>query len=84
MALYDVVNKETGEKKVVECLSMTSNSGMKTTPSGSATGQGGASNLGAKSGVGEWKTNLANKHSGWKHILDKVKNTPKSNAKDLY
>ena len=44
--------------------------------------EGCAGNLGEFGG--EWKSKLANKHSGWKHILDKVKNTPKSQAKDLY
>jgi len=38
----------------------------------------------SKDGVGEWKTKLANKHDGWKHILNKVRDTPKSRAQDLY
>ena len=33
--------------------------------------------------VGSWKTKLANNHSGWKHILDKVKTAPKSQSKGL-
>ena len=80
MARHDVINKETGETKIISVLLMKSNSGTLTTPSNDWS-HGCASGV---EEVGSWKTKLANNHSGWKHILDKVKASPKSQAKDLY
>ena len=34
--------------------------------------------------VGEWKDKLINKNPGWKTVLDRVKNAPKSRAQNLY
>ena len=83
MAIYQVIHKETGETQVVECSVHEIMDWYAANPEWERDwSQGGASI--SKGGVGEWKTQLANKHSGWKHILDKVKNTPKSQAKDVY
>ena len=83
MAFYPVINTETGETKVIECSVHEITEWYESNPEWERDwSQGGATV--AKNGTGEWKTKLANKHSGWKHVLDKVKNAPKSNAKDLY
>ena len=83
MALYDVINTETGETKVVEMSIHDIQQWYLDNPEWTRDwSQGCAANLGEFGG--EWKSKLANKNPGWKHILDKVKNTPKSNAKDLY
>lgn len=83
MAQYDVVNKETGETKVIEVSVHEITQWYQDNPDWVRDwSQGCASSLGEFGG--EWKSKLANKNPGWKHILDKVKNTPKSQAKDLY
>ena len=82
MALYDVIHKETGEKKLIKVSVHEIEQWYADNPDWQRDwSEGCASGV---SEVGSWKTKLANNHSGWKHILDKVKNTPKSRAKDLY
>lgn len=82
MALYDVIHKETGETKQVQCSVHDISEWYEDNPDWERDwSQGCAMSV---SEVGSWKTKLANNHSGWKHIMDKVKNTPKSKAKDLY
>ena len=83
MASYHVINRETGETQVVTCSVHDIMDWYEANPGWERDWSAGGATV-SKSGIGEWKTNLANKHSGWKHILDKVKNSPKSNAKDLY
>ena len=34
--------------------------------------------------VGEWKTRLANKNPGWKHVLDKAAKLAPHNKSELY
>ena len=83
MASYHVINRETGEKKVIDVSVHDIQQWYAANPDWERDwSEGGAGNLGEL--VRKLKTKLANKHSGWKHILDKVKNSPKSNAKDLY
>ncbi|QIN96804.1 hypothetical protein [Synechococcus phage S-N03] len=83
MAYYPIIHKETGEQKVIECSVHDIIEWYENNPEWERDWSQGGATI-AKNGVGEWKTQLANKHSGWKHILDKVKNTPKSQAKDVY
>ena len=81
MAKYDVINTETGETKVIDVSVHEITQWYEDNPEWKRDWSQGCA---MSTDVGEWKTQLANKHSGWKHILDKVKNTPKSRAKDLY
>jgi len=81
MALYDVIHKETGETKVVECSVHDIQQWYEENPDWKRDWSQGCA---MAADVGEWKTKLVNKNPGWKTILDKVKNTPKSQAKDLY
>ena len=83
MALYPVIHKETGEKKDIYVPIDEIDQWYADNPDWKRDwSEGCATSLGEFGG--EWKTKLANKNPGWKHILDKVKNTPKSQAKDLY
>lgn len=81
MPLYDVINKETGETKQIKVSVHEISQWYEDNPEWQRDWSQGCA---MPAEGGEWKTKLANKHSGWKHILDKVKNTPKSRAKDLY
>lgn len=82
MALYDVKHTETGETKVISVPVDEIQQWYIDNPEWQRDwSQGCASGV---EEVGSWKTKLANNHSGWKHILDKVKTAPKSQAKDLY
>jgi len=83
MAVYDVINTETGETKQIDVSVHDIEQWYLDNPEWKRDwSQGCASGIGEFSG--EWKSKLANKNPGWKTILDKVKNTPKSQAKDLY
>ena len=82
MARYDVINKETGETKVISVPVDEIQQWYVDNPEWQRDWSQGCA-MGVEE-VGSWKTKLANNHSGWKHIMDKVKNTPKSKAKDLY
>ena len=83
MTSYHVIKPETGETQIVECLFTTSWIGMKTIQGGNVTGLMVPLVLPVKE-EGDWKSKLANKHSGWKEVLDGVKKAPGSNVKDLY
>jgi hypothetical protein len=83
MATYHVINRETGETQTVECSVHDIMDWYEANPGWERDWSHGGASV-AKGGVGEWKTQLANKHSGWKHIMDKVKKTPGSQAKDVY
>ena len=81
MALFPITNPETGEKKSINVSvhDITqwyedNKPWVRDWSEGCAT----------PAGEGEWKSKLVNKHAGWKTVLDKVKNAPGSNAKDLY
>ena len=82
MARYDVINKETGETKIISVPVDEIQQWYIDNPEWQRDWSQGCA-MGVEE-VGSWKTKLANNHSGWKHIMDKVKNTPKSQAKDLY
>lgn len=81
MPLYDVINKETGETKQIKVSVHAIDQWYSENPDWQRDWSHGCAGTAE---CGEWKTKLASKHSGWKHILDKVKNTHKSQAKDLY
>ena len=84
MALYDVVHKETGEKKQITCSVHEITQWYEDNHDWHRDWSEGCAMAVADTSLGNWKSRLASKNPGWKHVLDKVKNTPKSNAKDLY
>ena len=83
MAYYDVVHKETGEQKEIKCSVHEIEQWYKDNPEWTRDwSKGVATGIGEFGG--EWKSKLVNKKPGWKTVLDRVKNTPKSQARDLY
>jgi hypothetical protein len=84
MAIYPVVHKETGETKVVQMSVTEIDQWYKDNPDWHRDWSEGCAGPIGDFALGEWKSRVANKNPGWKSILDKVKNTPKSQARDLY
>lgn len=83
MATYPVQNKNTGEQKEVEMSVHDWDQWKEDNPDWfrfftpeNAPGCG--------LEVGEWKDKLIKNKPGWKHVLDKVKQAPGSNIKNLY
>ena len=83
MAVYDVIHKETGETKQVECSVHDITQWYEDNPEWQRDWSAGCASSVGEFG-GEWKSKLVNKQPGWGTILDRVKNTPKAKAKDLY
>jgi len=83
MATYPVVNKETGEQKEVS-MSVTDWDQWKEDNPDWIRDWSDPSTCPSPGEVGEWKDKLINKNPGWKTVLDRVKNTPKSQARNLY
>ena len=84
MASYPIINKETGERKTISMSVHDIDQWYKDNPEWHRDWSQGCAGPIGEMALGEWKSKVANKHPGWKHILDKVKNTPKSQARDLY
>ena len=83
MATYPIVNKETGEQKEVS-MSVNDWDQWKEENPDWIRDWSDPSTCPSPGEVGEWKDKLINKNPGWKTVLDKVKNTPKSRAQNLY
>jgi hypothetical protein len=83
MATYPVVNKETGEQKEVS-MSVTDWDQWKEDNPDWIRDWSDPSTCPSPGEVGEWKDKLINRNPGWKTVLDRVKNTPKSQARNLY
>ena len=83
MAVYPVINKETGEQKEVEMSVLDWDQWKEDNPewirdwSDPSTCPGNAE-------VGEWKDKLIKSRPGWKEVLDKVKKAPGANIKNPY
>jgi hypothetical protein len=69
MAIYPIVNKETGEKKVVEMSVHDITQWYKDNPEWQRDWSEGCASPGE---VGEWKDRLVNKNPGWGEILKKA------------
>ena len=83
MPTYPVKHLETGEEKE---LRMTMQEYMKwkeENPLWDKNWQAGVGGGGVEC-VGEWKTRTANKHPGWKHVLDKAAKLAPQNKSQLY
>ena len=70
MATYPVVNKLTGEQKEVKMSVTEWDQWKKDNPDWDRDWSDPSTCPGSGE-VGEWRDKLENKHSGWKHILDK-------------
>jgi hypothetical protein len=69
MAIYPIVNKETGEKKVVEMSVHDITQWYKDNPDWQRDWSEGCASPGE---IGEWKDRLVNKNPGWGEILKKA------------
>ena len=83
MATYPIIHKETGEQKEVS-MSVTDWDQWKEDNPDWIRDWSDPSTCPSPGEVGEWKDKLINKNPGWKTVLDRVKNTPKSQARNLY
>ena len=74
MAKFDVINKETGEAKVIDVSVHEIQQWYKDNPDWERDWSEGAGNI--IGDVGEWKTTNVKKNPGWKDVLDKVRKVP--------
>lgn len=80
MAIYPIIHKETGEKKVVEMSVNDIMQWYKDNPEWIRDWSEGCATPGE---VGEWRNKLISKHPSWNEVLDKASKAPKSNVKKL-
>lgn len=78
MAIYPIVNKETGEKKVIEMSVHEIMDWYKANPDWIRDWSQGSATPGE---VGDWQNKLVSKHPGWNEVLKKAGSTPGSNVK---
>ena len=80
MAQYDVINKSTGETKVIECSVHDIMQWYESNPEWTRDWSYGTA---AAAEVGEWKDKLIKKHAGWNDILGKAGEQPGSRVKKI-
>jgi len=80
MAIYPIVNKTTGEKKVIEMSVNEITQWYKDNPEWSRDWSEGCASIGE---VGEWKNKLISKHPSWNQVLDKAGKMPGSTVKKI-
>jgi len=78
MAIYPVINKETGEKRIVEMSVHDIMQWYKDNPEWSRDWSEGCATPGE---VGDWQNKLISKNPGWNDVLRKVSKVPGSNVK---
>ena len=81
VATYPVINPETGEKKEVK---MSVHEITQWYEDNKPWTRDWSEGCCGQANEGEWKSKLVNKHPGWKRVLDKVKEHPKSLVRDAY
>jgi hypothetical protein len=75
MAQYPIVNKLTGEKKVIEMSVHDITQWYHDNPEWKRDWSEGCASFGE---LGEWKDQLIKKHPGWNDVLEKASKAPKS------
>lgn len=80
MAIYPLVHKETGEKKVIEMSVHDIMDWYKDNPQWTRDWSEGCATPGE---VGEWKNKLASKHPSWNTILDRAGKMPGSKVNKI-
>ena len=80
MALYRIIHKETGEKKVVEMSVNDIMQWYKDNPEWKRDWSEGCASPGE---VGDWKNKLVSKNPGWNEVLDRASKTPGSTVKKI-
>ena len=80
MAIYPIINKETGEQKVIEMSVHDITGWYKNNPQWSRDWSQRCASGGE---LGEWKDTLIKKHSSWNEVLSKVGRVPGSTVKKI-
>lgn len=83
MPTYPVRNLETGEEKELKMTMAEYCQWKEENPEWDKDWSKGIGGGGVEA-VGEWKTRLANKHPGWRHVLDKAAKLAPHNKSQLY
>ena len=80
MAIYPIIHKETGEKKVVEMSVHDIMQWYKDNPEWTRDWSEGCATPGE---VGDWRNKLVSKHPSWNDVLGKAQTMPGSTVKKL-
>jgi len=80
MAIYPIIHKETGEKRVVEMSVYEISQWYKDNPEWIRDWSEGCASAG---NVGEWRDTLVKKHPGWNEVLDRASRAPGSKVKKI-
>lgn len=80
MAIYPIVNAETGEKKVIEMSIHDIMQWYKDNPQWKRDWSEGCATPGE---LGDWKNKLISKHPDWNTVLDRASKMPGANVKKI-
>ncbi len=80
MAIYPIIHKETGEKKVIEMSVHDITQWYKDNPEWKRDWSEGCASPGE---VGDWQNKLASKHPGWNDVLGRAAKMPGSKVKKI-
>lgn len=80
MAVYPVINKNSGEKKVIEMSVHKITEWYNNNPEWIRDWSEGCA---SPAEVGEWKDKLIQKHPGWNEVLDRASRAPGSKVKKI-
>lgn len=80
MAIYPIIHKETGEKRILEISVHEITQWYEDNLEWKRDWSEGCASFGE---VGEWKDRLVKKHPGWNDVLEKVSKEPKSQVKKI-
>jgi hypothetical protein len=80
MAIYPIIHKETGEKKVVEMSVNDIMQWYKDNPEWQRDWSEGSASPGE---VGDWQNKLISKNPGWNDVLGRAAKMPGSNVKKI-
>jgi hypothetical protein len=80
MAIYPIINKETGEKKVIE---MSVNDIMQWYTDNPQWTRDWSQGCATPGEVGDWRNKLTSKHPSWNTVLEKASKAPGSTVKKL-
>jgi len=80
MAIYPIIHKETGEKKVIEMSVHDISQWYKENPEWHRDWSEGCATPGE---VGDWQNKLVSKHPGWNDVLGRASKMPGSTVKKI-
>ena len=80
MAIYPIINKETGEKKVIEMSVHKITQWYKDNPQWTRDWSEGCASPGD---VGDWKDKLIQKNPGWNEVLSRASKMPGATVKKI-